>query len=388
MGVMMSAYATPTQQQYAKEQLAALSTNTQQMQTFKDDAGSVWQKNPATGEMKILQDNSKAEKSKWGIIGEDQYGGKQYGFVDPSTGKVTPYSGPGQPGQPGGAPTVDPNVHGAEFMSTLDPAIRPQVQGIIDGRIQYPTGMFLRTPQGQKIAQSVTQADPTFNASDVQARWKANNEFSTGGPNSPAGAITAGNTAILHLGELSDAGENLNNGQFPMLNSIENAFGTQTGGSKVTNFQNIADRFNEEATKFYRGIGGSEADIARGMINLNPNMSPDQMRQAIKLQAGLMKDKIGELQTRWHNVMGPNAPDRPITSPEAQSTLDKINQRAATGAPPSPGVAGPGVATGAPAGPGVAGPGVAAGAPQVGFQKGGYTFKGGNPADPASWGKN
>jgi hypothetical protein len=50
------------------------------------------------------------------------------------------------------------------------------------------------------LATYANAGDPDFDATNYAARQKARNEFTSGGPNSMAGTITAGNTALLHLG--------------------------------------------------------------------------------------------------------------------------------------------------------------------------------------------
>jgi len=261
-------------------------------------------------------------------IGEDPYGNKVYGTINKSTGVATPITLPGnsqnQPQQ-----NVS-DLHGAEFLATLDPQIAGQVKAIVEGRAPYPTGMFLKTPFGQKLATLVTQADPSFETGNATTRTKLRNEFSTGGPSSPAYAITAGNTAIGHLGELSDAAEGLNNSSIPMVNSVYNntaqAFG---GGTNVTKFNNILGRFAEEATKFYRGTGGTEADVQRDIANLNAAQSPAQLRTAIAAQAKLMQSKIDALQDRWRTGMGPLVPDFPIVTGHSKQAMDRIKGRGA-----------------------------------------------------------
>jgi hypothetical protein len=395
MGAMMSPYATPSQQQYAKEQLAILQAPpTPQMQTYKDDAGSVWQKDPSTGKLTIVQDNSKAEKSKWGIIGEDQYGNKQYGFVDPSTGKVTPYAAQqGQPGQPD-ATTTDPNLHGADYMATLPPPMQTQVQAIIEGRAAYPTGTLLKSPQWQRIAEAVTRVDPTFEAGNATARVKARVEFETGAQNSPGSQIQAGNTAIDHLALLTGAADKLpstSGSEFgPIGSYVTGKAGEMTtaGQAATAKYNAEVGNFAKEMVRYLTGGEGTVADRQGIMNSLSATLTPEARKAVINGYVDQMNEKKGELQARWHNAMGPMVPDFATLSPQAQRSLGTISQWSDPTGAAAPTGGQPAAAGPSPASSGVAGPGVAAGAPQVGFQKGGYTFKGGNPADPASWGKN
>ena len=163
---------------------------------------------------------------KWTVLGEDQFGNKVYGYP-PAPGAApsapsaaapsaaAPVVGAPAAVAPGAPPAPDPaellNLHGADFLAKLDPGTAAQVKAIIEGRAPYPTGMLLKTPYGQRLAQYVTQADPTFEQGNATARVAARKDFETGGPNGVAGTITAGNTAIQHLGQLSDIVEKLGN---------------------------------------------------------------------------------------------------------------------------------------------------------------------------------
>ncbi len=242
---------------------------------------------------------------------------------------ITPIGGAGfagalaAPGSP-----ADGGVTGDAFLATLDAPRAATIKAIVEGREAPPTGMALKTPYFQQLMQDVAQYEPGFDLTRWQQRAATRKEFSAGGPNSPAGAITAGNTAIQHLGHLSDAAEALGNRSIPLWNSIANTFETQTGDPRVTNFEAVRNKYVEEATKFYRGTGGSEADLKRDIDNLSTASSPQQLREAINQHVQLMQSKINALQDRWRQGMGPNAGDFPIIQAESQKALDRIAQRA------------------------------------------------------------
>lgn len=213
-----------------------------------------------------------------------------------------------------------------------NPAVASQVTAIIEGRAPYPTGSRLN-PVQQQIKELVTQVDPTFEAGNSGARIKVRNEFNAGGPNSPAAAITAGNTAIQHLGHLSDEAEKLGNfdSGIPgnnIANSVKNTLATSAGGGiAASNFDSIRNKYIEEATKFYRGTGGNESDLQRDIAALNSAQSPSQLRDVIKTQSDLMQSKVNALQERWKHGMGPMVDEFPIIHPESQGAIDRINQR-------------------------------------------------------------
>lgn len=401
LAILNDPYSTPAMQQIAGSILQNQLTPKATLSTFTDKDGSVWQKNSQTGELKLVQDNSASDDAwklqdvngqpievnsktgetrspagiapqakystytdaagnvhafnpanpgqnvelpggapgagKFGVIGEDEYGRKLYGYppAPPAPGAAP---APAATQSSAGALTPDLiNTHGTDFLGKIaatDPGMASQVQGIVEGRLPYPSGMLLKTPYGQTVATYVTQTDPTFEAGNSAARIKTRNEFETGGPSSPAGMITAGNTAIQHLGHLSDAAEALGNADsgIPgnnLYNAAGNAIDQAAGrGTAVTQFNNIAGKYVEEATKFYRGAGGTESDIQRDLGNLSPSMSPTQLHAAIQTQVNLLQSKVNALQDRWHQGMGPLVPDFPIIQPESAAALTKINARA------------------------------------------------------------
>lgn len=259
-------------------------------------------------------------------IGEDQFGNKLFGTVDQRTGQITPIASPAASGSGGpGVGGVDPNLHGPDYLATLNPAIASQVKALAEGRAQFPSGMGANSPMAQRLRAAVLQYDPNFDMANANARYKTRNDFASG---NAATTITAGNTAIQHLGELSDAAEKLGNTNVPIINAVKNyAFKESGGGIPLTQFNNIISKYVEEATKFYRGTGGNESDIERDIKNLSPNMSPAQLRAAIQAQIELLQGKVTALQDRWHQGMGATAGDYPIISAKSQAVLNRLAAR-------------------------------------------------------------
>ena len=251
-------------------------------------------------------------------------------------------------GQTGGADAgQNLDIHGEDYLKTLPDARAGIVRAIVEGRAPFPSGFIMKTPYGQWLSQAITQAEPGFNAANWTMRNQVYKEWNAGGPNSPAGTLTAGNTAIQHLGHLSDAAEKLENWsgwgllQGPLnLATLKEREISQD--PRITTFDSVRNKYIEEATKFYRGTGGNETDLQRDIAALNAAQSPEQLRQAIATQAELMQSKINALQDRWThaNTLYDGrviAPPFPIVQKESQSALDKINQRRnVTGSAPVP----------------------------------------------------
>ncbi len=85
----------------------------------------------------------------------------------------------GQPA-PTGTQTADPTITGPTFLKTLDPAEATKVQAIAEGRMQLPSGYFMRSPQGHKLLSDIAQYDPTFDAVNYNARAATRKDFTAG----------------------------------------------------------------------------------------------------------------------------------------------------------------------------------------------------------------
>jgi hypothetical protein len=226
-----------------------------------------------------------------------------------------------------GVGVIPPSVgglHGPEFLKTLSDADAAEVRALSEGRLSFPAGFAMKAPYWQQKLAQVAQFDPSFDATNFNARAKSRQDFTSG---KTAQAIKAGNTMIQHLEEVSRAGDALNNfGSVgtPLNAPVNWAERALLGDPRVTNFNNAVGRYSEEATKFYRGAGGSESDIKREMANLNPDMSPSQLHGAKQTQLNLLRGGISAYQTQWRNAMGPYTPDFDIISPESQAAIGRM----------------------------------------------------------------
>lgn len=357
--------------------------------------------------------NEKDDTQKWGVIGENETTGpfgdvhksKVYGYpparekagagaadhpqtqywksianggtpttIGQAGGEDGDAAAPAAPGTPPAAAAPAPNKPnylgenvdftktGQEFLDQLSPEDQRQVKSIAEGKGDFPKGMGNKAAILRQYYTHAVQAyDPSFDTTNPMARIQVRKQFNSTLPNQAGGQITAGNTAIQHLGELSDAAAAMGNTSIPVANAVKNFVGAQTGGNiPLVKYNNALDRFTEEATKFYRGIGGNEADIQRSIAALNPNQSPAQLHAAIHEQVQLMKGKINALQDTWHQGMGPSIQDFPIVRGETQDSIDKVIKRAGLAAPVSN--APPLAPTNAP----VAAPGVGGATPHAG----------------------
>jgi hypothetical protein len=159
------------------------------------------------------------------------------------------------------------------------------------------------------LLENVVQYDPSYDVVNYAPRAAAIKEFNSGGPNSPAGTIVAGNTAIQHLQQLSEISQRLGGtGEWGWANMPLNKLHIMSEHMKnnpdLVRYDGVLERYVEEATKFYRGIGGAEADIKRGIERITAAQSPEARNAAFHEEARLMQSKINALQDRYKTALG------------------------------------------------------------------------------------
>jgi hypothetical protein len=190
-------------------------------------------------------------------------------------------------------PTYNPNgPTGDDFLKTLPPNDQPIVKAVLDGRYPIPTGKAATSPEWQRVVQLATQADPTFDAGNYPARAAARKDF-TSGPTSKT--ITGLNTLAHHINTLNSSIDGLDNGKYPRINAIGNAFQSGTGDPRVNKFQVAANAVADEAAKVFAGSGSALADREKLASMFDPSMSPAQLKAATAQLSQLVEGKLGGL---------------------------------------------------------------------------------------------
>jgi hypothetical protein len=242
---------------------------------------------------------------------------------NPATSKWEPISIPGASQQQNAS-----GLSGDDLLKSIDQGTAKQVKAMVEGRMKFPGSFALKTPYWQNMIRLASQYDPGFdeNVFRVRSDTRQDAESTKGKTNQ---TIVAANTAIGHLGQLSDLAEKLDNySNAGVLNApmnwARNAYKSTSQDPSLTNFNTVRDKYVEEATKFYRGSGGNEADLKRDIENLQVANSPQQLREAIAYHAKLMQSKISAVSEEYGKVMGKPLD---IIHPESQAALDRITQR-------------------------------------------------------------
>lgn len=261
-------------------------------------------------------------------------------------------------------PNTAPKVAGDDYLKLLPPEMRNIVKNLAHYKVN-PGSLSIMGGHRERMLGAALRYDPEYDQAAYNARAAAIKEFNAGGPTSPAGQITAGNTAMQHLKELLEAAEDLKNRPellqglankdirviSPLAARLQNATIEGTSkGEPLARFRNAANHYSEEVTKFYSGSAGSEAEKTRALRTLDPSLSVQELRAALREEAKLMSGKVNALQDRFKNALGPKAwltaieglPQFPVLQKKTEEALNQIYERTAppapaqTKAPPSP----------------------------------------------------
>jgi len=231
---------------------------------------------------------------------------------------MIPSAGSGQPGAPGGPPPTIDKVPGS---------IQGRVKAIMDYRDKLPAA-GRNNPVNTAISYWVNKLDPEHDETNFPARNKLITSF-TSGPESKQ--INAVNTALGHVGVLSDAIDALNNSNVPALNAIANKLGVAIGNTPATTVQTIVHRVGPELAAAYIQGGGGEGERGTTADDFSLSKGNDQLKANVAVTAKLLRSKIGSLENQYKQTMGrDDFQDRFIT-PEAKGTLQKLSPQGGAG---------------------------------------------------------
>ena len=221
----------------------------------------------------------------------------------------------------GGLAPGDTTKTGKDYMATLDPTTRSEVQAILDGRMVIPSGAALRSPQIARLVAAAAQADPSFDQADAGARAKTRSDFASG---KAAQNVVALNTALGHMGELDQAIDQLHNGSFTPANMIGNAFSQTIGEPTVSRFNAAKTAVADELTRVFRGGPGSEADVKGWLAQLDASKSPAQLHAVVRQMSDLLASRVEALGDQYAQGMGVTRDGMTLLHPDAAATLARL----------------------------------------------------------------
>lgn len=261
-------------------------------------------------------------KPTFGVIGQNQLGVNQYGFIHPNSETVKPAEVGGQGVQSQGG--IDPNLTGDEFLKavaadkTLGPGKANMVKAIAEGRQPYPSGFLLKTPFGQWLTSAVGQYEPGLDATLIGRRKVFNDQLGSTSPTSAGGQKSLMGTSLGHLSEVADAAESLANSAGPIpslpggaylahgINAFNNSSVTQS--AKVKALDDAVQKFAGEVGKLYSGsAGGGIGEREATRSRFSGNLSPQEMAASLEMSKALIQSKLAALENQRDQIFGPNA---------------------------------------------------------------------------------
>lgn len=270
-------------------------------------------------------------KEKYGVVSEDPFAGKKYGFINERDQTVNgkPINAQGSP-EGSSSPLADmekakaAGVQGEALYEYLPKQIAPMVKAMIEGRQPLPTGAAMRNPATLALIDAAHSVDPTFDATSWGARAAGAKDFTSG---KSSEMVRAANQTLAHVGSLLDAMDNLKNGRVPALNAVGNFVNEQTGGGQPGAFRTNAHAVAEEMSKVFKGANLSDAEIRQWEQNLSPNMSPEQQKAQIAKLSELLHGSLAALEEKRVAAIGPMAAAKagPVIKEEGQKVLERID---------------------------------------------------------------
>lgn len=210
--------------------------------------------------------------------------------------------------------------------NTNDPVIQAQAHAMIDGRIPYPTGRAATDPHWQQVLATATALDPNFDENTHAMRRAAMTQFT--GAGRAARIIGSANRLANHLSDLNQASEQMAgpNTGFRPLNSVLAYGGQAFEPTAYRNYTTAMGHVSQELLNYFRGGGGSLAEIHQAMDDLSPSQSLDERRAAIHSIVSLIGGAIGPLQEQYNSAFRPGSPrpNIPWLTPHSQQVFQDL----------------------------------------------------------------
>ena len=210
--------------------------------------------------------------------------------------------------------------------------------------------------------------DPS--AEDIQkfmaqgtALSKAARDWATGPQGNTARSL---DVAVSHIGVLDDLVKGLKNGDVNLLNAAKNRFTQEFGGEAPNDFNAAKGIVSDEILKAVLGSGaGSQADREELQKQFSAAQSPEQLEGVIRTAEKLMSGQLQGLRRQYKRTTGGDDFDDNFLSDQTRKVLEGNSEGGGSPGAPAPASKGP----------------------SKGDVDGGYTFLGGDPADPKNWKK-
>jgi len=198
--------------------------------------------------------------------------------------------------------------------------LKPQEQQYVRGLLSYQGQM--PSPRARNYAATLatlTSLDPNFNAANYDSIRKTLMDYTPGG--TVGQQVLAFNTAMRHAGLLSDAVDQLHNGNMQLANKIGTAISVQFGNNPVTNFNTIKTYLAGELAKGFGGGVATDSSRAEANAILSTIQSPQQLKGGLQSAVKLLQGKIGAQEDAYQATV-----KRPVSllDGESHKVLQKL----------------------------------------------------------------
>lgn len=269
-------------------------------------------------QQKLGLEKEKVEQGRYQPI-KDAFGNVS-GFFDTKATAGKPGTIIPANGGVGSAPTTG---QGSAY-NNLAPSMQKVVDNIIAGKVMPPNPSS-RAPGAQQLLAAASEKDPTFDAVNYQARANTRKSFTAG---QDANSIAAINTAIPHIVALKKSYDNLNNGDYPWLNTAENwagnTFGNKNIQANTAAVSTDSTAVAHELAKVFRNSGMSEAEVRDWQDKISTNAAPASSNQVIKSALDLMDGRLQALGDKYNQGMGTTKQPLELLSPSSQAAYAKL----------------------------------------------------------------
>lgn len=268
-------------------------------------------------------------KEKYGVISEDPFAGKKYGFINERDQTVNGKRVDAQGATGSSSPLVDmenakaAGVQGDALYQYLPKQIAPMVKAMVEGRQPLPTGAAMRNPATLALIDAAHSVDPSFDATVWKARNEAGPDWSKG---KSSEMVRAANQTLGHVDSLMNAMDALKNRGMPAWNAVANTVSEQFGTGEQGSFRTNAHAVAEEMSKVFKGANLSDSEIRHWEQNLSENMSPTQQKAQIAKLSELLHGSLVALEKKRTDALGPAAAAKapPIIGEEGLKVLKRV----------------------------------------------------------------
>lgn len=280
----------------------------------------------------LIRKMTEGDARQWQVIGENEMGGKEYGYP-PLPGEQPAAGAPQQ------MSIIDKigDKRGQEALDIIKremPALAPTVEGMAMGDTPYSPSL-LKSKRGELIESLVRMVDPTYSPTTYDARKKALLDQQSNTSTSSGGIRKLSDTALRHFTNLYNNSDVLPQSELGPISSLKN----QADLAMMRRSANIQDPNMQKLSAFENTleIGGDEMAKALGIGSeggreaikhmFDPSQGRGVVREKIRNQIRLLKEKLDVQNENWNQTMGPAAGRLKIITPQMEEAFKLSAQR-------------------------------------------------------------